>query len=159
MGRQSLGDVVISSVRPLVVRYCRARIGRRDESFAVADLVAAEILHAVLRALPAEQAPMLAVTYRIAAEKVDEELDGEPGCAGAVLDVAPLPRPQREILILRAMCGLSAEQTAEALGVSADAIRIAQHRALNQLRKRLSPDIPVTRSGHGADRETLREQC
>jgi RNA polymerase sigma-70 factor, ECF subfamily len=159
MGRHSLGDVVLSSVRPLVVRYCRARIGRRDQSFAVADLVAKETLYATLRALPAEDAPLLAVTYRIAAEMVDKELNGEPGCAELTIDVTRLPRPQREILILRAICGLSADETAEALGVNANAVRIAQHRALNQLRKSVTPDIPVTRLGHGAEERTLREYC
>ncbi|MBP2320313.1 RNA polymerase sigma-70 factor (ECF subfamily) [Kibdelosporangium banguiense] len=157
--QHSLGDVVLASIKPLVVRYCRARIGRRDESFAVADLLAKETLYAVLRALSAEQDPLLAVTYRIASEKVNKELKGEPGCAGLTIDVTRLPERQREILVLRAVCGLSAEQTAEAIGSTVDAVRIAQHHALTQLRKTASPDIPATRLGHGADYESLRERC
>jgi RNA polymerase sigma-70 factor, ECF subfamily len=159
MGRQSLGDVVLSSVRPLVVRYCRARIGRRDDSFAVADMVATEALFAALRALPAEDGPLLAVTYRIALQMVDEQLDGEAGCADMAIDVTALPKPQREILILRAVCGLSAAETAEALGVSADAVRIAQHRALDQLRKSVNPDIPLTRLGRNDEAKSLRKCC
>ncbi|MET0233869.1 MAG: sigma factor-like helix-turn-helix DNA-binding protein [Kibdelosporangium sp.] len=159
MSQHSLGDVVIASIRPVIVRYCRARIGRRDESFAVADLVAKEATYAVLRALSAEHDPLMAVTYRIAAKMVDKELDGEPGCAGLAIDVSLLPGQQREILVLRAVCGLTAEQTAEAVGSTPDAVRIAQHRALARLRQIASPDIPATRLSHGADMETLRERC
>jgi RNA polymerase sigma-70 factor, ECF subfamily len=159
MSQHSLGDVVLASIRPVVVRYCRARVGRRDQSFAVADLLAKETLHAVLRALSADQEPLLAVTYRIAAEKVNKELKGEAGCSGLAIDVTRLPDPQREILVLRAACGLTAEQAAEATGSTPAAVRIAQHRALAHLRKTASPDIPATRLGHGADYETLSERC
>lgn len=159
MSQHSLGDVVLASIRPVVVRYCRARVGRLDESFAVADLLAKETMYAVLRALTADQEPLLAVTYRIAVEKVNEELKGAAGCSGLAVDVSRLPDRQREILVLRVACGLTAEQTAEAVGSTPAAVRIAQHQALTQLRKTASPDIPATRLGHGADFETLRERC
>jgi RNA polymerase sigma-70 factor (ECF subfamily) len=45
-----------------------------------------------------------------------------------------LPAKQREILILRVVVGLSAEETAEAVGSSPGAVRVAQHRALTRLR-------------------------
>ncbi len=45
-----------------------------------------------------------------------------------------LPAKQREILILRVVVGLSAEETAEAVGSSPGAVRVAQHRALARLR-------------------------
>jgi RNA polymerase sigma-70 factor, ECF subfamily len=159
MSQHSLGDVVLASIRPVVVRYCRARVGRRDQSFAVADLLAKETLHAVLRALSADQEPLLAVTYRIASEKVNKELKGAVGCSDLAIDVTRLSDSQREILVLRVACGLTAEQTAEAVGSTPAAVRIAQHRALAQLRKTAAPDIPATRLGHGADYETLRERC
>ena len=47
-----------------------------------------------------------------------------------------LPAPQGEILRLRIAAGLSADETAEVLGMSAGAVRVAQHRALRRLRKR-----------------------
>ena len=47
---------------------------------------------------------------------------------------------QREILTLRVGVGLSAEETAEALGMTAGAVRVAQHRALAKLRKTLVAD-------------------
>ena len=45
-----------------------------------------------------------------------------------------LPDKQREILILRVVVGLSAEETAEAVGSSPGAVRVTQHRALARLR-------------------------
>lgn len=49
-----------------------------------------------------------------------------------------LPPRQREILVLRIILGLSAEETASAVGLSsAGAVRVAQHRALTTLRRNL----------------------
>ena len=45
-----------------------------------------------------------------------------------------LPAHQRELLTLRVAVGLSAEETAQALGMTAGAVRVAQHRALGRLR-------------------------
>lgn len=45
-----------------------------------------------------------------------------------------LPEKQREILRLRIVVGLSAEETAEAVGSTPGAVRVAQHRALGRLR-------------------------
>ena len=49
-----------------------------------------------------------------------------------------LPEKQREILILRVVVGLSAEETAEAVGSTAGAVRVAQHRALAKLRTEMT---------------------
>jgi len=49
-----------------------------------------------------------------------------------------LPDKQREILVLRVVVGLSAEDTAEAVGATAGAVRVTQHRALTRLRNVLS---------------------
>jgi RNA polymerase sigma-70 factor (ECF subfamily) len=49
-----------------------------------------------------------------------------------------LPPRQREILVLRIILGMSAEETAVAVGLSsAGAVRVAQHRALTTLRRGL----------------------
>ena len=48
--------------------------------------------------------------------------------------LAILPEKQREILILRVVVGMSAEETAEAVGSTAGAVRVAQHRALARLK-------------------------
>ena len=52
-----------------------------------------------------------------------------------------LPEKQREILLLRIVVGLSAEETAEIVEASPGAVRVAQHRALSRLRKNLPPDL------------------
>ena len=45
-----------------------------------------------------------------------------------------LPVQQRELLVLRVLAGLSAQETGDELGMSAGAVRVAQHRALARLR-------------------------
>lgn len=45
-----------------------------------------------------------------------------------------LPEHLREVLVLRVALGLSAQRAADTLGMSAGAVRIAQHRALHRLR-------------------------
>ncbi len=54
--------------------------------------------------------------------------------------LATLPGNQQEILRLRVAVGLSAEETATALGMTAGAVRVAQHRALTRLRGMLDGD-------------------
>lgn len=49
-----------------------------------------------------------------------------------------LPEVQQEILRLRVVAGLSAEETADALGMTPGAVRVSQHRALAKLRQRLT---------------------
>jgi RNA polymerase sigma-70 factor, ECF subfamily len=46
---------------------------------------------------------------------------------------------QREILVLRLIVGLSAQETATAVGLTPTAVRVTQHRALAKLRGALSP--------------------
>lgn len=157
---------VLALIRPLVVRYCRARLGRMDRSSVSADDVAQEVCLAVLTALPGYRVqgrPFLAFVYGIASHKVIDahraatrnksepvadvpdsvaEVDGPEQRAlrvelssemGLLLDT--LPDKQREILVLRVVVGLSAEETAEAVGSTPGAVRVAQHRALARLRK------------------------
>src|SRR5215207_6849643 len=64
---------LLASIQPLVVRYCRARLGRQERSFASADDVAQEVCLAVLKSLATYRAqgrPFLAFVYGIAAHKV-----------------------------------------------------------------------------------------
>ena len=162
-------DYILRTIRPLVVRYCRARLGRTERTFASADDVAQEVCMAVLTALSSyrdQGRPFLAFVYGIAAHKVidahraagrnksepvsdvpdsPEVADGPEQRAmqfesasemGRLLEV--LPEKQREILILRVVNGLSAEETAEAVGSTPGAVRVAQHRALGRLRKAMS---------------------
>lgn len=51
--------------------------------------------------------------------------------------LAVLPEKQREVLVLRLVVGLSAEETADAVGSTPGAVRVAQHRALGKLKEEL----------------------
>ena len=158
-------DGLLARVRLMVHRYCRARLGRLPGSEHAADDVAQEVCIAVLKALPRyrdEGRPFEAFVFGIAAHKIadvqraamrlavptedfPDAVDDGLGPEGEVLrqsDVAhvrqlldQLPAQQRELLIMRVAVGLSAEETGTALGMSAGAVRVAQHRALSRLRQ------------------------
>ena len=64
---------LLATIRPLVVRYCRGRLGSVDRTSLSADDVAQEVCLAVLTALPTYQPqgrPFLAFVYRVAANKL-----------------------------------------------------------------------------------------
>ncbi len=165
---------VLTTIRPLVVRYCRARLGRVDRSAVSADDVAQEVCLAVLTALPGYRVqgrPFLAFVYGIASHKViDAHRAATRNRAEPVADVPDsvevadgpeqralrieltgemaqlldqLPDKQREILLLRVVVGLSAEETADAVGSTPGAVRVAQHRALARLRKSMPEEEVV----------------
>jgi RNA polymerase sigma-70 factor, ECF subfamily len=166
---------VLEIIRPIVVRYCRARVGATERSGLSADDVAQEVCLAAITALPRykdQGRPFLAFVYGIAAHKVadahraaarnraeptdvvPERLSMEAGPEQMAIDsesaarmnrlLAVLPEKQREILILRVVVGMSAEETAEAVGSTSGAVRVAQHRALARLRA----EITATEHGH-----------
>ena len=156
---------VLETIRPIVVRYCRARVGTTERSGLSAEDVAQEVCLAAVMALPRYRdrgRPFLAFVYGIAAHKVadayraagldlayptdsiPEHGSDEPDPEQAALEgdsvtrmselLEILPDKQREILILRVVVGLSAEETAEAVGSTPGAVRVAQHRALARLK-------------------------
>ena len=163
-GQPAAIETLLRQIRPMVVRYCRARLGRISGHYHAADDVAQEVCIAVLSALPRYQdmgRPFASFVFGIASHKVadakrhaarlaipTEDLpdgpDDRPGpeeTAVAYLEaerarslLARLPVHQRELLVLRVLSGLSAEETGHALGMSAGAVRVAQHRALARLR-------------------------
>jgi RNA polymerase sigma-70 factor (ECF subfamily) len=166
---------VLEIIRPIVVRYCRARVGATERSGLSADDVAQEVCLAAITALPRykdQGRPFLAFVYGIAAHKVadahraaarnrsdptevvPERYSLEAGPEQMALDsessarmnrlLSILPDKQREILILRVVVGMSAEETAEAVGSTPGAVRVAQHRALAKLKA----EITATEHGH-----------
>ena len=60
---------------------------------------------------------------------------------------------QREVLVLRVAVGLSAEETAEAVGLTPGAVRVTQHRALNQLRRILMSETEAQMLDDPASRD------
>lgn len=157
-------EVLIGHVRPMVVRYCRARLGRVSGQYHIADDVAQEVCIAVLSALPRYRdmgRPFASFVFGIAAHKIADALrsavraavptedlpdgpDDRPGPEETVVRyieaqrardlLTRLPDHQRELVLLRVVAGLSAEETGNVLGMSAGAVRVAQHRALARLR-------------------------
>jgi RNA polymerase sigma-70 factor, ECF subfamily len=163
-GHPAAIDTLLRQIRPMVVRYCRARLGRISGHYHAADDVAQEVCIAVLSALPRYQdmgRPFASFVFGIASHKVADAMrsaarmaiptedlpdgpDDRPGpeetaVAGIEAEraralLARLPVHQRELLVLRVLSGMTAEETGRALGMSAGAVRVAQHRALARLR-------------------------
>ncbi|MBD3135969.1 sigma-70 family RNA polymerase sigma factor [Microbispora bryophytorum] len=164
-GDRTAIESLLRHLRPMVVRYCRARLGRVSGQYHIADDVAQEVCIAVLSALPRYRdmgRPFASFVFGIASHKVADALrssvrsavptqdlpdgpDEGPGPEETVVRyieaqhardlLARLPDTQRELLILRVVSGLSAEETGNVLGMSPGAVRVAQHRALARLRQ------------------------
>jgi len=136
-------------MRTVVGRYCRARIGRHDGTFEMADRVAREVCHAVLAALagwPGRDSPVLVLVYRTARRTVDLAAvtpdDGQPAAV-----VHRLPLRQREVLVLLSVVGLSYQDTAAVLGCQVSAVSAARRRALRRL-------VATSAGGRFARRDT-----
>ncbi|WP_433058707.1 RNA polymerase sigma factor ShbA [Dactylosporangium sp. CS-033363] len=79
---------LLEQLRPGVVRYCRAKLGRVGGAYTTADDVAQEVCLALLRALPRyrdQGRPFTAFVYAIAAHKVADAQ------RAAVRDPGPAP--------------------------------------------------------------------
>jgi RNA polymerase sigma-70 factor (ECF subfamily) len=168
-GDQRALDRLIAHIRPLVIRYCRSRLGRTEHVYGTPDDVAQEVCIAVYKALPSYRKlgrPFLSFVYGIAAHKVadarraaarDRSEPTDQSLDRVCLDAGPelfaeredsarrlagvltiLTDKQREILLMRVVLGRSAEETADMLGSTPGAVRVAQHRALTRLRKVLA---------------------
>lgn len=165
--REAISEL-LTRLRPRVVRYCRARIGRSPETYSSADDVAQEVLLAVFTALPryaGSGSGFLPFVYGIASHKVTDayrrraqdrtRLEAGPhdmpdSTAGPEqralqselsgrlsLLLETLTPHQREVLRLRLLVGLTVTETAYAVSGSPGAVRVAQHRALANLRTTL----------------------
>ncbi len=74
-GRPGARDRLLSEIHPLVLRYCRARLGRQETAVGSADDIAQDICLAVVSALPTYTVKGLsfrAFVYGIAAHKVTD---------------------------------------------------------------------------------------
>lgn len=158
-------EILLHRVRLVAHRYCRAKLATYPGGVHLADDVAQEICIAVLAALPRYRdrgRPFEAFVYGIAARKVADAVralhrhpiptedlpesaadDPTPEdhvvfasqveAANGMLD--QLPDTLREIMLLRVAAGFTAEETGAALGMTAGAVRVAQHRALTKMRQ------------------------
>lgn len=156
---------LLSLIHPRIVRYCRGRIGRNETFASADDVAQEVCLAVItaLGTYRDQGRPFLAFVYGIASHKVadarraaarnrsdpvaefpdEADLDIGPELralngesAGTVLElIRSLPKKQHDILVLRIVVGLSADETAEAVGSTPGAVRVAQHRALARLRE------------------------
>jgi RNA polymerase sigma-70 factor, ECF subfamily len=180
-------DRLLGAVYPLVLRYCRGRLGPQTRVIGSAEDVAQEVCLAVVTALPSyviSGRSFQAFVYGIAAHKVADafrargrnrtdamaELPDRPvlhdgpeqrllagELAERLGELLQLLTPrQREVLILRVAVGLSAEETANAVGSTPGAVRVTQHRALNQLRAAVSRTGPRDRVAAASGDAELR---
>jgi RNA polymerase sigma-70 factor (ECF subfamily) len=169
-GRASGGDqraleLLLSRIRPMVVQYCRARVGIGMLASQSAEDIAQDTLVAVVGALERwrPEKRVMAFVYGIASNKVVDAYRAAGRDRSMPTDVVPdapdfehgpeqaalhgglvselralldqLPEQHREILVLRVALGMTAVETAAAVGSTSGAVRVTQHRALAKLRE------------------------
>jgi len=163
-GSEAAVEQLLERVRVIAHRYCRARLATYPGAHHLVDDVAQDVCLAVLGALPRYRdlgRPFEAFVHGIASRKVadaqralarhplpvanlPDDTDHSPtpeDRAVAASDVQSaaeilrwLPDNLREVLLLRVGSELTAEETGAALGMTAGAVRVAQHRALTKMR-------------------------
>jgi RNA polymerase sigma-70 factor (ECF subfamily) len=180
-GDRAALNELLTRVRAVAHRYVRSRLWTYPGGEHMVDDVAQEVCVAVFGALNRyrdEGRPFEAFVYAVAARKVADAqrafavadvptpvIPDEPDEAPtpeehavrhseitfAVAQMARLPEKLREILLLRVVAGMSAEETGRALGMTPGAVRVAQHRALNALRGFVGHEAKhARRAGGGA---------
>ncbi|MFG1647445.1 sigma-70 family RNA polymerase sigma factor [Amycolatopsis sp. NPDC049252] len=170
-GDHDAAQRLFRALRPIVLAYCRKRLGRENATTTAEDCTQ-EVLFAVLVARPRYRyrgERFLSWVFGIAAHKTadvhrdrtrshehltplpdPEAATGPAWRLPAAADdfarveehlqvrrvLSRLPRHYRQVLTLRVLLGYSAEETAELLGMpSAEAVRVAQFRAIRRLRR------------------------
>jgi RNA polymerase sigma-70 factor, ECF subfamily len=127
------------ALTPMLVRYCRGKLGRQQRSYRRADEIAREVGRAVLDALPGydhRRGSFLRLVHAIAAHKLEgvpasQDQAGKPELTDLMHALPPM---DREILVLRVAAGLSVAETAEVVGLTPAQVRVVQHQALAYLR-------------------------
>jgi RNA polymerase sigma-70 factor (ECF subfamily) len=167
--RDALGRLV-AIVRPAVYRYCRARLWDTETAEDVTQEVLIAVFQALPRQDPpvreleafaiAVASRQVATAHRRRAARPEHEHDEVPD----VVDTAPGPDVvialnddvralnilleqltpiQREVVLLRVVNGLSAEDTGTVLGMTPGNVRVMQHRALTRLRALVQQEVAV----------------
>lgn len=153
---ESRNSGTVERVHLVVRRYCRARLGRSRTGYAAADDLAAQVTAAIVRDHGDELAgpwSVEAVVYPDMAAAVQQAIGAlrgrhvwshtppsgvvpaEAGDAGTIQgELDQLPQRTREVLVLRAMVGLTSEQVGRALGLDPDVVTAEERRGLTLLR-------------------------
>ena len=162
-GDRAATEALVGNIRPRVFRYVLARVLDPHLADDVTQEVTVTMLTALPRHVD-QGRPFTAWVFGIAANKISESRRSasrrhetvaaeapdrvadtalEPETAVLRMEtsgyvaglLAQLPDSHAEILRLRIAAGLSADETAAVLGMTAGAVRVAQHRALGRLRE------------------------
>ncbi|MGH3319534.1 MAG: RNA polymerase sigma factor ShbA [Streptosporangiaceae bacterium] len=162
-GDEEAAEALVTHVRPVIVRYCTARLGPVPGLQHTVEDVVQEVCLGMLSGLPRYRdtgRPFIAFVLGIAAHKVvdaqrrtgrtvpfedlPDRADESPGpedhavrasqAEEARVLLDSLPDVQRELILLRVGVGLTAQETGEVLNMSAGSVRVVQHRALSRLR-------------------------
>jgi RNA polymerase sigma-70 factor (ECF subfamily) len=163
-------EQILRSVRPAVYRYSRARLWDSETAEDVTQDVLMALVEALPRQTE-EVRDMNAFALGIAAHHVatahrrrssrpetatpelPDLVDDVPGPddvatlhdqADRLRALLELLSPvQRDVVLLRVVNGLSAEDTGEALGLAPGTVRVTQHRALHRLRALANQEVAV----------------
>lgn len=160
---------ILAAIHPPVLAYARARIGgtKHPTPEDVAQEVCLAVVKNIGK-YEDRGMPFMAFVYGIAGHKVadvhrmysrdvatptdevpETEVELETPEVYALMEdgsnrvrelLDSLNEKAREILILRVFAGYTAEETAEIVGSTPGAVRVAQHRALASLRKKLEQE-------------------
>jgi RNA polymerase sigma-70 factor (ECF subfamily) len=167
--RDALGRLV-AIVRPAVFRFCRARLWDLETAEDITQDVLIAIFRGLPRQDPPIRdleafaitvaSRQVATAHRKRASRPQQGGDEIPD----VVDSAPGPEHvialnddvralyvlleqltpvQREVVLLRIVNGLSAEDTGSVLGMTAGNVRVMQHRALARLRVLVQQEVAV----------------
>jgi RNA polymerase sigma-70 factor, ECF subfamily len=166
--QDGVDEAALRALRPVILRYCRARLSQHAADDVAQEVCLALISarRGPQDGLPAGRT-VTAYAFGIAQHKVADAMraaarlavpvpelpdiaDDRPGPEETVLArwegeqvrraLAQLRPPQRRLLLLRVVRGFTAAQTGAVLGMSAEAVRVAQHRALARMRKLLASE-------------------
>src|SRR4051794_26066622 len=167
-GDRDATEQLVVQLRPRVFRYVLARVLDPHLADDVTQEVTVTMVTSLPRHVD-QGRPFVAWVFGIAANKVSESRRQMSRRRETVSDVVPdgaadsslepesatlrlettgyvaslletLPEQQAEILRLRVAAGLSADETADVLGMTPGAVRVAQHRALSRLRSVARPE-------------------
>ena len=157
-------ELLVTAVRRAVHGYCRSRLATYSGGREVAEDVTQEVCLAVVDVLPryrATGAPFAALVYAIAGNKIADAqrryartpvdlVDDLPEVSSGTAEPEHLALVRSDVDVLLALLdklpertgrvirmrseGMSAEEVGRVLGMSANAVRVMQHRGLARLR-------------------------
>jgi len=160
-------EELIRRLRPRIFSYALARIGRREEAEDATQETCVALASA-LPGFDPDAGKFTSFVFGIASNKVlmsqrsrgrrpeipvaelpddssdapgpAEQFERDDALRGLLARLDGLPERHRDVLMLRVVAGLTADETGEAIGTSAANVRVIQHRALTTLRASLGND-------------------